>query len=65
MLCEYLSMLAMDAQTEVLFIADGATWIWDRVHLVEKIVKDKGGRFRCLLDYYPMKGYLHQMAGTM
>ena len=64
MLCEYLSMLGIDAETEVLFIADGATWIWDRVHLVEKIVKDKGGRFRCLLDYYHMKGYLHQMAGA-
>ena len=64
MLCEYLSMLGIDVETEVLFIADGATWIWDRVHLVEKIVKDKGGRFRCLLDYYHMKGYLHQMAGA-
>jgi len=50
--------------TEVLFIADGATWIWDRVHFVETIVKDKGGRFRCLLDYYHMKGYLYQMAGA-
>ena len=57
-------MLGIDSETEVLFIADGATWIWDRVHLVEKIVKDKGGRFRCLLDYYHMKGYLHQMAGA-
>jgi len=64
MLCEYLSMLAIDAKTEVLFISDGATWLWDRVHLVEKIVRDKGGRFRCLLDYYHMKGYLHQMAGA-
>ena len=53
-LCEYLLMLGIDAETEVLFVADGATWIWDRVHLVEKIVKDKGGRFRCLLDYYPI-----------
>ena len=64
MLCEYLSMLSIDATTEVLFISDGATWLWDRVHLVEKVVRDKGGRFRCLLDYYHMKGYLHQMAGA-
>ena len=27
-----------------------------------KVVRDKGGRFRCLLDYYHMKGYLHKMA---
>ena len=64
MLCEYLSMLSIDSTTEVLFISDGATWLWDRVHLVEKVVRDKGGRFRSLLDYYHMKGYLHQMAGA-
>jgi hypothetical protein len=64
MLCEYLSMLSIDATTEVLFISDGADWIWKRVHLVEKVVRDKGGRFRCLLDYYHMKMYLHDMAGA-
>jgi hypothetical protein len=64
MLCGYLAMLEIDATTEVLFISDGATCLWDRVHLVEKVVRDKGGRFRCLLDYYHMKGYLHAMAGA-
>ena len=64
MLCEYLSMLAIDSETEVLFISDGATWLWDRVHLVEKVVQDKGGRFCCLLDYYHMKTYLYEMAGA-
>jgi hypothetical protein len=34
------------------------------VHLVEKVVQDKKGRFRCLLDYYHMKTYLHDMAGA-
>jgi len=65
MLCEYLSMLSIDVETEVLFISDGATWLWDRVHLVEKVVRNKGGRFRCLLDYYHMKGYLYDMAGAV
>jgi hypothetical protein len=51
MLCEYLSMLPMDSETEVLFVADGADCLWKRVHLVEKVVKDKGGRFTALLDY--------------
>jgi len=64
MLCEYLTMLGIDATTEVLFISDGADWLWKRVHRVEKVVRDKGGRFRCLLDYYHMKGYLHGMAGA-
>ncbi len=62
MLCDYLAMLPIDADTEVLFISDGADCLWKRVHLVEKTVRDKGGRFRCLLDHYHMKGYLHEMA---
>ncbi len=64
MLCDYLSMLPIDSDTEVLFISDGADCLWKRVPLVEKTVRDKGGRFRCLLDYYHMKGYLHDMAGV-
>ncbi len=64
MLRDYLSMLSIDADTEVLFISDGADCLWKRVHLVEKTVRGKGGRFRCLLDYYHMKGYLHDMAGA-
>jgi len=63
MLCEYLSMLPMDSQTEVLFVADGADCLWKRVHLVANTVKSKGGRFTMLLDYYHMKGYLYAMAG--
>ena len=62
MLCCYLAMLPMDSQTEVLFISDGADCLWKRVHLVEKTVSEKGARFRCLLDYYHMKTYLHNMA---
>lgn len=62
MLCDYLKMLPMDSETDVLYISDGAKSLWKRVHLVEKVVKEKGGRFRCLLDYYHMKGYLHKMA---
>ena len=65
MLCEYLSMLSIDATTEVLYVSDGADCLWKRVHLVEKTVKDKGGRFTALLDYYHMKGYLYDMARAM
>ena len=65
MLCHYLSMLEIDSTTEVQFISDGADCYWRRVHLVKKVVEDKGGKFSCLLDYYHMKGYLHQMAGAM
>jgi hypothetical protein len=65
MLCAYLSMIPMDENTEVLFIADGASWLWNRVHLVEKVIKEKGGCLHCLLDYYHMKGYLHKMAESM
>lgn len=64
MLCDYLTMLPIDSDTEVLFISDGADCLWKRVCLVEKAVRNKGGRFRCLLDYYHMKGYLHDMAGA-
>ena len=69
MLCDYLLMLPINAETEVLFVADGAdNWYsnqqfwWKRVHLIENVVKAKGGRFTTLLDYYHMKGYLHNMA---
>ena len=60
----YLAMLGIDSETEVLFISDGADWLWKRVHLVEEVVRDKGSQFHCLLDYYRMKGYLYQMAGA-
>ncbi len=62
MLCDYLSMLPVDSDTEELFISDGADCLRKRVRLVEKTVRDKGGRFRSLLDYYHMKGYLYEMA---
>jgi hypothetical protein len=65
MLCHYLSMLGIDSTTEVQFISDGADCYWKRVHLVKKVVEDKGGQFSCLLDYYHMKGYLHEMAGAV
>ena len=58
-------MLEIDSTTEVQFISDGADCYWRRVHLVKKVVEDKGGKFSCLLDYYHMKGYLHQMAGAV
>ena len=61
-LCQYLKMLPIDSETEMLFISDGADCLWKRVRLVEKAVRDKGGRFRSLLDYYHMKGYLYEMA---
>jgi hypothetical protein len=64
MLCNYLSMLQITSETEVLFISDGADCLWKRVHLVEKVVREKGGRFHYLMDYYHMKGYLHEMAGA-
>ncbi|MDR2570712.1 MAG: hypothetical protein LBD23_10525 [Oscillospiraceae bacterium] len=65
MLCDYLSMLPINSETEVLFISDGAECLWRRVHLVEQVVRNKGGRLHCLLDYYHMKGYLHEMAGAV
>jgi len=64
MLCNYLSMLPINSETEVLFISDGADCLWRRVYLVEQVVRNKGGRFYCLLDYYHMKGYLHTMADS-
>jgi hypothetical protein len=64
MLVEYLSMLSMDSTTEALYVSDGADCLWKRLHMVEKAVKDKGGRFTDLPDDYHMKGYLHDMAGA-
>lgn len=63
-LCDYLKMLPIDSATDILFISDGADCLWKRVPLVEKVVRERGGRFHCLLDYYHMKGYLHDMAGA-
>ena len=65
MLCEYLSMIPMDSATEVLFISDGADCLWRRVYQVKETVENKGGRFRCLLDYYHMKGYLYEIAKSV
>ena len=65
MLCCYLAMLSMNGETEVQYISDGADCLWKRVQLVEKTVRENGGRFYCLLDYYHMKGYLHNMAKAM
>jgi hypothetical protein len=62
MLCNYLSLLPINSETEVLFVSDGADCLWKRVPWIEKTVREKGGRFHCLLDYYHMKGYLHAMA---
>ncbi len=55
-------MSPVDSETEMLFISDGADCLRKRVRLVEKTASDKGGRFRSLLDYYHMKGYLYEMA---
>jgi hypothetical protein len=64
MLCGYLSMLPISSETEVLYISDGADCLWRRVHLVDQVVRNKGGRLHCLLDYYHMKRYLYDMAGA-
>ena len=60
---QYLSQLGIDEATKVLFIADGATWIWKRVGAMFKRLGLKPEQCMELVDFYHVVEHLHTLAG--
>jgi len=60
---QYLSQLSIDEATKVLFIADGATWIWKRVGAMFKRLGLKPEQCMELVDFYHVVEHLHTLAG--
>lgn len=59
MLTGLLRMLGAHKAAEVVFISDGASWIWQRL---DKVVKDSGicpNRVRYILDFYHAAEHIH------
>ncbi len=59
----YLSELQIEAATKVLFIADGARWIWNRVGALWKRLGLKAEQCLELVDFYHVVEHLGTLAG--
>lgn len=64
LLYSYLKVLQISAADALLFVADGATWIWERVRLLVKLLSLAG--LPCtiieLIDFYHAAQHLHDFA---
>ena len=60
---QYLSQLGITAAMKVLFIADGATWIWKRVAAMFKRLELKPEQCMELVDFYHVVEHLNKLAG--
>jgi hypothetical protein len=60
---QYLSQLDINEATKVLFIADGAKWIWNRVGAMFKRLGLKPEQCMELVDFYHVVEHLHTFAG--
>jgi len=58
----YLSGLEIGKAAEILFIADGALWIWKRVALLWQRLGLKGVRCRELVDFYHVVEHIYALA---
>lgn len=58
----YLRELGIDQAREVLFIADGATWIWQRVTKLWQRLGLEGVRCRELVDFYHVVEHVYALA---
>jgi hypothetical protein len=58
----YLRELEIDRATEVLFIADGAKWIWKRVAKLWERLELTGFRCRELVDFYHVVEHVYALA---
>lgn len=59
----YLSQLQIDQATKVLFIADGAKWIWNRVADLWRQLGLRPEQCLELVDFYHVVEHLHTLAG--
>ena len=58
----YLKCLGIDSTTEILFVADGARWIWNRVaDLMKSLGLDKSNYYE-LVDFYHAVEHLSKVA---
>lgn len=60
---QYLSKLDIDEATKVLFIADGATWIWNRVGAMFKRLGLNSEQCMELVDFYHVVEHLYVLSG--
>lgn len=64
LLFRYLAKMNLQDADEVLFVADGATWIWERVAPLEKRLKENGidCNIHQLIDFYHAAQHLYDFA---
>jgi len=55
-----LRVLGAHQADEVIFVSDGASWIWERVEALAKDAKIPAERYRTILDYYHASEHLHE-----
>ncbi len=60
----YLRSLNLRSVDQILFVADGAHWIWDSVHLARQKLSKRGGpcKNQELIDFYHAVQHLHAFA---
>jgi hypothetical protein len=63
MLIAYLKALGAQEATELIVVADGAKWIWDRVAELVKALGIDRARVTEVLDWYHAVETLHEIAG--
>ena len=62
LLRHYLSRIGIARADKILFVADGAKWIWDRVPALMQCLGLKFGQFYELLDFYHAAEHLSKVA---
>lgn len=63
LLKSYLRELKVEAADQVLFIADGARWIWNRVEPLVRGLGIQPEQIQCLVDFYHAVEHLGAIAG--
>jgi hypothetical protein len=58
----YLSSLGIDESTQILFVADGARWIWNRVRNLMESLEINQNQYHELVDFYHAVEHLSKVA---
>ena len=62
MLTHYLQALKIEEAAQILFISDGALWIWERLPALHKTLKLNGQNVYFLIDFYHAVEHLNKVA---
>ena len=62
MLTHYLQALNIEDADQILFISDGALWIWDRLPALQKTLKLNSQNVHFLIDFYHAVEHLNKVA---